>query len=229
MKNYTEERGWIDFGRRLGLRISVNALHAVFFIAVCCAMPVRLQAQAWTNTILSASQRASLLVNAMSFNQEADMVYGAGGSYVGNIPANTSPNTPALNLQDGPAGIGDGVTGVTAFPAPIALAASWDIPLARQYGVMEGSEARGKGVEVLLGPMMNMARAYEDGRNFEGYGESPELSGAMAAAEINGIQSQGVIATAKHFVCYEEETERMYMTADADERTREEIYYVPFL
>lgn len=157
------------------------------------------------------------------------MIYGAGGSYVGNIPANTSPATPALNLQDGPAGIGDSVTGVTAFPAPIALAASWDVPLARQYGVMIGNEAWGKGVEVLLAPMMNMARAYEDGRNFEGYGESPELSGAMAAAEINGIQSQGVIATAKHFVCYEEEANRTLMTADTDERTREEIYYQPFL
>jgi beta-glucosidase len=192
-------------------------------------MPIRLQAQAWTNQTLSAGQRANLLVNAMNFNEEAAMVYGAGGSYVGNIPANTSPAIPALNLQDGPAGIGDGVTGVTAFPAPIALAASWDVPLARQYGVMVGSEAWGKGVEVLLGPMMNMARAYEDGRNFEGYGESPELSGAMSAAEINGIQSQGVIATAKHFVCYEEEANRTLMTADADERTRQEIYYQPFL
>ena len=192
-------------------------------------MPVRLQAQAWTNTTLSASQRASLLLGAMTFSQEAAMVSGAGGPYVGNIPANASPVIPALNLQDGPAGIGDGVTGVTAFPAPIALAASWDVPLARQYGVMAGGEAWGKGVEVLLAPMMNMARAYEDGRNFEGYGESPELSGAMAAAEINGIQSQGVIATAKHFVCYEEEANRTLMTADADERTRQEIYYQPFL
>ena len=157
------------------------------------------------------------------------MVYGGSGSYVGNIPGNSSPAIPGLNLQDGPAGIGDGTTGVTAFPAPIALAASWDVPLARQYGVMVGSEAWGKGVNVLLAPMMNMARAYEDGRNFEGYGESPELSGAMAAAEINGIQSQGVIATAKHFVCYEEETQRTLMTSDADERTREEIYYQPFL
>jgi beta-glucosidase len=229
MKNCQAERERVDFKRCLPLWIPVNVLHAACFMAVCCAMQTRLQAQAWTNTTLSASQRASLLLGAMSSSQEAAMVYGAGGSYVGNIPANSSPAIPALNLQDGPAGIGDSVTGVTAFPAPIALAASWDVPLARQYGVMEGSEARGKGVEALLGPMMNMARAYEDGRNFEGYGESPELSGAMAAAEINGIQSQGVIATAKHFVCYEEEANRTLMTADADERTREEIYYQPFL
>jgi beta-glucosidase len=229
MKKCQLERERVDFKYRPHIGILINVLHAVCFITVCCAMPIRLQAQAWTNTTLSASQRANLLLNAMTFNEEAAMVYGAGGSYVGNIPGNSSPAIPALNLQDGPAGIGDGVTGVTAFPAPIALAASWDVPLARQYGVMEGNEAWGKGVDVLLGPMMNMARAYEDGRNFEGYGESPELSGAMAAAEINGIQSQGVIATAKHFVCYEEEANRMLMTADTDERTREEIYYQPFL
>ncbi len=229
MKNCQAEWQQFDFKCRLRLWISTNVLRAVVFIAVCCMMPAHLQAQAWTNKTLSASQSANLLVNAMTFSQETAMVSGAGGSYVGNIPANASPAIPALNLQDGPAGIGDGVTGVTAFPAPIALAASWDVPLARQYGVMVGNEAWGKGVDVLLGPMMNMARAYEDGRNFEGYGESPELSGAMAAAEINGIQSQGVIATAKHFVCYEEEANRLYMTADADERTRQEIYYEPFL
>ncbi len=72
-----------------------------------------------------------------------------------------------------------------------------------------GAEARGKGVSVLLAPMMNDARVYEDGRNFEGSGEDPQLSGAMAAAEIRCIQSQGVIATAKHFVCNDQETERM--------------------
>lgn len=192
-------------------------------------MTAHLPAQSWTNSTLSASQRATLLLGAMNFNQMVAMVNGAGGSYVGNIPANAAPAIPALTLQDGPAGIADGVTGVTAFPAPIALAASWDVPLARQYGVMLGNEARGKGVEVLLGPMMNLARAYEDGRNFEGYGEDPDLSGVMAAAEINGIQSQGVIATAKHFVCNDQETQRTLISSDADERTREEIYYLPFL
>ena len=184
--------------------------------------------QPWTNTVLPASQRAALLLNAMTFGQKAALVAGAGGSYVGNIPANSQLGIPALNLQDGPAGIGDGVNYVTAFPAPIALGASWDTALARQYGNFMGAEARGKGVNVLLAPMMNMARAYESGRAFEGYGEDPCLSGAMAAAEIPGIQSQGVIATAKHFVCYEEETDRMLVSSDVDERTQQEIYDQPF-
>ncbi len=120
---------------------------------------------------------------------------------MGNVATNSTFKIPALGLEDGPAGIADGATGVTAFPAPIALAASWDVALAREYGVAPGTEAWGKGVQVLLGPMINITRAYQDGRASEGYGEDPFLNAAMAAAEIPGIQSQGVIATAKHFVC----------------------------
>ena len=92
-----------------------------------------------------------------------------------------------------------------------------------------GAQCRGKGVEVLLGPMMNMARVYEDGRAFEGYGEDPYLAGAMAAAEIPGIQSQGVIATAKHFVCNDQEINRTTISSDVDQRTLHEIYEAPFL
>jgi beta-glucosidase len=156
------------------------------------------------------------------------MVSGAGGSYVGNIPGNSRLGIPALNLQDGPAGVADNVNNVTAFPAPICIGASWDTALARQYGTMLGQEERGKGVHVILAPMMNIARAYQAGRNWEGFGEDPYLSAAMAAADVQGIQSQGTIATAKHFVCNDQETDRTLVTADADERTRQEIYYLPF-
>ncbi len=188
-----------------------------------------LAAQSWTNKTLSASERATLLLQAMSFDEKVAMINGAGGSYVGNIPANSRLGIPALTLQDGPAGVRVGDSSTTAFPAPITVAASWDTAIARQYGSMMGAEARGKGIEVLLGPMMNTARAYQAGRNFEGYGEDPDLSGAMAAAEVQGIQSQGVIATAKHFVCNDQETQRMVISSDVDERALHEIYYPPFL
>jgi beta-glucosidase len=195
-----------------------------------CALPVHLPAQQpWTNITLSANQRATLLAGAMSFSEKAALVYGASGSYVGNIPANARLGIPSLNLQDGPAGVRVSDSSTTAFPAPITLAATWDTALARQYGSQMGAQARGKGMQVLLGPMMNLARAYQAGRNFEGYGEDPELAGAMAAATINGIQSQGVIATAKHFVCNDQEAQRNYISSDVDERTRQEIYYPPFL
>ncbi len=195
-------------------------------------MPLRLQAQSWTNTTLSASQRAGLLLAQMTFSEKAAMVYGtagpAGSNYVGNIAGNTRLGIPWLFLNDGPAGLRLSDSSTTAFPAPITLAATWDTALARQYGSQIGAQCRGKGVEVLLGPMMNMARAYEDGRAFEGYGEDPYLAGAMAAAEIPGIQSQGVIATAKHFVCNDQETLRTTISADVDQRTLQEIYDAPF-
>ena len=138
---------------------------------ICClglwlARVESLEAQAWTNATLPASERASLLTSAMTFSELATMVAGASGPYVGYIPNNTRLGIPALNLQDGPAGIGDGANNVTAFPAPITIAASWDVALSRQFGSMMGAEARGKGVNVLLAPMMNIARAYQAGQKF---------------------------------------------------------------
>ena len=196
-------------------------------------MPVPLPAQQpWTNATLSASQRATLLLAQMTFSEKAAMVSGTAGptgsNYVGNIANNTRLGIPWLFLNDGPAGLRLSDTSTTAFPAPIDIAASWDVALARQYGSQMGAQCRGKGVGVLLGPMMNMARVYEDGRAFEGYGEDPYLAGAMAAAEIPGIQSQGVIATAKHFVCNDQEINRTTVSADVDQRTLQEIYEAPF-
>src|SRR5665647_1135922 len=114
-------------------------------IGLWLGMASQLQAQSWTNAKLSAGQRAASLVNAMTFSEMSILVAGGGGSYVGNIPKNTRLGIPALNLQDGPAGIGDGVNNVTAFPAPITIAASWDAGLSRQFGSMMGAEARGDG------------------------------------------------------------------------------------
>ena len=79
--------------------------------------------------------------------------------------------------------------GVTALPAPILLAATWDLSLARQYGAIIGAEDRGKGVHVSLGPMINLVRVPQGGRSFETFGEDPFLSSAMAAEHIRGIQS----------------------------------------
>src|SRR5665647_1135924 len=94
-------------------------------IGLWLGMASQLQAQSWTNAKLSAGQRAASLVNAMTFSEMSILVAGGGGSYVGNIPKNTRLGIPALNLQDGPAGIGDGVNNVTAFPAPITIPASF--------------------------------------------------------------------------------------------------------
>src|SRR5690348_17605235 len=123
MKNCPVERGWSDPRRRLHPWIPLNTVRACFFIAVFCSMPVHLLAQAWTNTTLSASQRAGLLLSQMTFSEKAAMVYATAGptgsNYIGNIANNTRLGIPWLFLQDGPAGVRlvSGNT-TTALPAP---------------------------------------------------------------------------------------------------------------
>jgi beta-glucosidase len=165
----------------------------------------------------------------MSQDQKLAMVHGTGsGTYVGQVPAIPSLGIPALNLEDGPAGVADRMTGVTAFPAPITIASSWDTVLAQEFATAMGEEQAGKGTNVVLGPMMNMDRLPEDGRNFEGFGEDPVLAAAMAGAIVRGIQSQGLVATAKHYVDNDQETDRTSVSAVIDDRTQHEIYLPPF-
>src|SRR5829696_5092061 len=112
-------------------------------------------ASPWMNTSLSVDQRSNLLLAEMTFDEKIAMVHGFPGPCVGNGTSNARLGIPALCLQDGPAGVADGVQGVTALPAPILLGATWDTNMARQYGTVIGKEARGKGVHVSLGPMLN--------------------------------------------------------------------------
>ena len=216
---------------RIGLRsprhLSTSATRWLCLTVCSLGLATQLPAQ-WTNTNLPASQRASALVAAMTQAEQLAMLSGNPHIYIGCIPGNSRLGIPSLNFQDGPAGCGDGDTGVTAFPAPVCLAATWDVTLARTYASYVGEEERGKGGQVILGPMMNMARVYRDGRNTEGYGEDPYLASVMAATEVQGLQSQGVIANLKHFACNDQETDRFLISADSTERTRQEIYYQPF-
>lgn len=156
------------------------------------------------------------------------MVHGTAGSYIGNVAAVAAESIPALDLEDGPAGVADHTTQVTVFPAPITIAASWDPTLAQALAEASGAEQAAKGTNIVLGPMMNMDRVPLAGRNFEGFGEDPVLSAAMATAVVVGIQNQGLIATAKHFVGNEQETNRMTISSLVDDRTLREIYVPPF-
>jgi beta-glucosidase len=112
----------------------------------------------------------------------------------------------------------------TCFPPAVTLASSWDPELVRRIGAALGKEARAKGVHVVLGPGMNIKRTPLCGRNFEYLSEDPLLSGLLAAAMVEGIQSQGVGACVKHFAVNNQETERMRISADVDERPLREIY-----
>jgi beta-glucosidase len=183
----------------------------------------------WMNPSLSADSRAQMLLGAMSLSDKIAMVhqaypqdtrYGAAGW----IPANTSLCLPDLVLNDAGEGVGDQQVGTTAFPAPIAQSASWDTSLQYQFGAALGQEAAGKGINVQLAPGIETDRVPMNGRNWEYASEDPYLSGQFGAAEVQGIQSQHVIAVVKHFIANSQETNRMTDSSDVSERALEEIY-----
>ena len=167
----------------------------------------------------------------MTVAQKVSLLTGAPGSrYVGFVPAIRSLCVPALKLEDGPAGVGDGMTGVTQLPAPVDVAATWDTSAERTYGRVIGAEQAAKGTTVDLGPTINIVRDPRWGRAFESIGEDPYLTGTMSAADIRGVQSTGVMAMVKHFAVYNQETNRNTPADDAVVSTQamQEIYLPAF-
>ena len=146
---------------------------------------------------------------------------------------------PAIALSDGPhgirkqAGAGDhlGLNAslpATCFPTAATIANSWDEGLGEALGQALGEEAAAQGVDILLGPGLNIKRSPLCGRNFEYFSEDPYLAGKMAASYVRGIQSRGVHACPKHFAVNSQELRRMAMNAVVDERTLREIYLTGF-
>jgi beta-glucosidase len=175
-------------------------------------------------TAKQASERADKILRQMTLEEKIDYIGGDKDFYIRAIPR---LGVPALKMADGPLGVrnyGDS----TAYPAGIAMAASWDLDLVKQVGTGLGSDARARGVHFLLGPGVNIHRAPMCGRNFEYFGEDPYLASRMAVADIEGIQSQGVIATVKHFDANNQEWDRHNVSSDIDERTLREIYLPTF-
>ena len=134
--------------------------------------------------------------------------------------------------SDGPAGVRgelwDERDPSTNIPSPTAIAASWDPELTATLGQLLAHEARRKGVDVVLAPTVNLHRSPYGGRHFECFSEDPVLTGSIGAALVEGLQSQGVAATVKHFVANDSETDRLTFDARVDERTLRELYLAPF-
>ena len=138
----------------------------------------------------------------------------------------------AVALSDGPAG----VRGVSehadetsaSFPAPSALAATWDVDLADEVGAVFAAEARRHGVDVVLAPQVNLQRTPVGGRHFECYSEDPLLTGRIAVHVVRAAQDRGVGMCVKHFVANDSETQRTSYVARVDERTLREVYLAPF-
>lgn len=138
----------------------------------------------------------------------------------------------SLALSDGPAGIRGAEyserSPSAALPNATCLAASFDTSLAERAGALIGAEARRHGVDVVLGPTVNLHRSPRGGRNFEAFSEDAQLTADIASGLVDGIQSQGVAATAKHYIGNDAETERMTADSVIDERTLRRVYMVPF-
>ncbi|WP_433794425.1 glycoside hydrolase family 3 C-terminal domain-containing protein [Actinoplanes sp. CA-252034] len=147
-----------------------------------------------------------------------------------------SAGIPSVTVTDGPHGVRmqasseDVLAGVpaTCFPPAVASASTWDPELLRRMGEALGDECRAQDVAVLLGPGVNLKRSPLGGRNFEYFSEDPILTGVLATAWVQGLQSRGVGASLKHFAVNSQETDRMRISADVDERTLREMYLRAF-
>lgn len=168
--------------------------------------------------------RTEDLLQRMTLEEKIDMLGGYEGFY---IRPNERLGIPKIKMADGPLGVRN-YGKATAFPGGIAFAATWDTLLVRRYGEAVGTEARSKGVHIMLAPGVNIYRAPMCGRNFEYYGEDPFLASRMAVAYIRGVQSREVMATIKHFAANNQEWDRNGISSDMDERTLREIYLPVF-
>jgi beta-glucosidase len=156
----------------------------------------------WLDQHLPPEERATDLVAAMTLDEKITELHGISDDqhkrYVPGVPR---LSIPPLRIANGPAGVGPAddpqQKPATALPAPISLASTFDTNLAKEGGSLIGSEAQDLGHNLLEGPDINIARVPVSGRTFEGYGEDPYLAGQLAAANIEGIQRNGVIAEVK--------------------------------
>ncbi len=188
----------------------------------------------WCNTSLSPDQRATLLEDAMSQSDKIAMLTGGAAPDVG-VPAYTDTDG-AVGVRTAPTPGGS----ATAFPSATALAASFDPAQAKAYGRAVGIEARAHGADIDWGPTVNIMRTPLGGRTYEAYGEDPFLQGVMATSWIEGLQSEGVMASIKHFIEDDQEGQlglspltgadggRTMVNVIVDQRTLHEVDLRPF-
>ena len=163
------------------------------------------------------------LLRRLTLEEKVDLIGGVDDFYIRAIP---KIGLPRLKMADGPVGVRN--YGPSTVFGGIGLAATWDPDLAQQIGTVIGQDARARGVHFMLGPGVNIYRAPLNGRNFEYFGEDPFLAGRIAVAYIDGMQSQGVSATIKHFMGNNSEFDRHNSDSVIDERTMREIYLPVF-
>jgi beta-glucosidase len=177
-------------------------------------------------------RRARALVARMTLDEKISQAHTTGSGVARRVVGIPRLGIPDFNITNGPAGVGTGTVSpqptATALPAPVALAASFDPLLAREYGVVEGRETLDVNHDLIEAPDVNILRVPQGGRDFENFSEDPYLSARTAVSNIEGIQSQGAISEVKHYVANEQETDRKTVDERVDDRTLHEIYMQPF-
>ncbi|HEX6389462.1 MAG TPA: glycoside hydrolase family 3 C-terminal domain-containing protein [Solirubrobacteraceae bacterium] len=205
------------------------------------------QTAPWCDSSQSADVRAARLVSAMTLDEKLAMLAGtAADGHTGATAAIPRLGVPKSYNTDGPVGVRQGAA--TALPAPIAEAATFDVLMARLHGETIGNEARAKGNDIVLAPTVNMMRTPQNGRTFESFGEDPFLVSRIGVGWIEGAQSQGVMATVKHYAANNQEgsdptgllssarlplglgmdNPRYLQNSVVDERTLREVYLPQF-
>src|SRR5215469_15293605 len=168
-------------------------------------------------------KRVNKLLQQFTLEEKIDLIGGVDEFY---IRGNPRAGLPRLKMADGPFGVRN--YGPSTTFGGIGLAANWDPDMARRVGKVIGEDARARGVHFMLGPGVNIYRAPMNGRNFEYFGEDPFLASRTAVGYIEGMQSQGVCATIKHFAGNNSEYDRHNVDTVVDDRTLREIYLPTF-
>jgi beta-glucosidase len=194
---------------------------------------------------LTPDQRAELVLKEMTLDEKIQLVHGSGMPGLGAtdpsavrsnggggfVPGIERLGLPDLNMNDGSLGSGGGARKgrySTAMPSFVALASSWNTPLAHEFGALVGRELADQGFNISLGGGVDITREARNGRTFEYLGEDPVLAGSLVAQWIQGVQSQGVIADIKHYVVNDQETGRYFVNAVIDKRVLRETDLLAF-
>ena len=203
-------------------RSLLSGFSFAFTILLASSLAVSAQAPAPDSPAIEAQAQA--MVSKLTLDQKVELLGGIDNMFTRPMP---SIGLPRFKMSDASLGVRTwGPT--TAYAGGVALAASWDPELARKIGESLGRDARARSVNFLLGPGVNIARSPLSGRNFEYLSEDPFLNASLVVPFIEGVQSQGVSATVKHFALNDQEFNRHNANVDVDERTMREIYLPAF-
>lgn len=191
-------------------------------VLLLCCYSILLKAQSSGEN----SAQISKILDSMTLEEKVSLCAGRSGGPNG---LNGVPrlHIPALRLTDGPRGPNAQV-GTTAFPCGVLFGSTWNPSVVQSAGKVMGEETRALGCSILLGPGINILRDPLGGRFFEYYTEDPFLNSAIAVAQIKGVQSEGVSACAKHYVCNNREQNRNFYMSVVDDRSLHEIYLPAF-